>query len=243
MNRSIRTRRARRKVKKDFELPLTSMMDMLVILLVFLLKSYSTSAVAFTTSGNIDLPKSATPEAPTEGMNLIIEPAHFAAGPDGKQQLIPGAILLEGNRIVEFEPPAPGDIVTPPSGADGAAAKPLINDHYYFKPDVVGGDGRILALFDSLVKEKEKAEFIEKNLPVEARSYVRQQDGSLPKDNKGNPVLAPKPFNGILIIHADKAVEYQLLRKVMYTAAAAEFKTFKLITKKDESTDAAKKGT
>ena len=32
---SIRNRRSRRKLVRDFELPLTSMMDMLVIILVF----------------------------------------------------------------------------------------------------------------------------------------------------------------------------------------------------------------
>ena len=46
--RSIRHRRGRKAIHKDFELQLTSMMDILVIILVFLLKSYSTSTNSFT---------------------------------------------------------------------------------------------------------------------------------------------------------------------------------------------------
>ena len=53
--RSIRFRRGRKK-HREAELQLTSMMDVLVIILVFLLKSYSTSTNNFTTLPGLKLP-------------------------------------------------------------------------------------------------------------------------------------------------------------------------------------------
>ena len=49
--RSIRNRRGRHKIHKDFELQLTSMMDILVIILVFLLKSYCQHELVFFGAG------------------------------------------------------------------------------------------------------------------------------------------------------------------------------------------------
>ncbi|MBI3542846.1 MAG: biopolymer transporter ExbD [Deltaproteobacteria bacterium] len=230
MNRSILKRRSRKKVRKEFELPLTSMMDMLIILLVFLLKSYSTSAVAFSTSSNIALPTSATPEAPTEGMNLMVEPAHVTMK-NGKPELELGAIILEGQKVIEFTDQPQ---ILPPTKPDEPPTVDQAGVKYALQPQLVGDDGRrILPLFDALTKEKEKVEYIHKT-----QKFV---------DANGQPT-EPKPFNGTLFIHADKAVQYQLLRKIMYTAAAAEFRIFKLITARKEETsapppDAPKKGT
>lgn len=204
-HRSILHRRARRRITKDFELPLTSMLDMLVILLVFMLKSYSTSAVAFATSNNIQLPTSNIPDAHVEGVNLIIEPT---------------ALILDGDRVLEFaDAPKPQ---TPPNGS-----VPVKID---FKPEqaqykieaqlLADGDRRILPLYDSLIKARDKYELIRKSAPEK-------------RDEKGNLIARP-PFNGTLIVHADKTVKYDVLRKVMYTAGAAEFRVFKLVAMKKE---------
>ena len=58
--RSIRSRRSRKKIHKHFELPLTSMMDVLVIIVVFLLKTYATSTNSFSTLPGMKVPTSAS---------------------------------------------------------------------------------------------------------------------------------------------------------------------------------------
>lgn len=200
--RSILHRRARRKIKKDFELQLTSMMDMLIILVVFLLKSYSTSAVAFSTSTAIQLPNSSAAELPGEAVNVIIEPQH---------------LIVDGEKVVDFQG-VPAPVATTPD------TQPQINpaEAKYEIEDRLLGDGgrRILPLFDALMKAREKAEF-----------HANRVEW---KDKDGKKIEPPK-FSGTLIIHADKAVQYQVLRKVMYTAGAAEFKTFKLVTMKKDA--------
>ena len=55
-HRSIRSRRGRRKLTRPFELQLTSMMDVLVIIVVFLLKSYSTTINNFSTVPGLEAP-------------------------------------------------------------------------------------------------------------------------------------------------------------------------------------------
>lgn len=55
--RSIRKRKKRRKIAV-LDLDITSLLDILVILLVFLLKSYNSSGVVFNVSKNIILPHS-----------------------------------------------------------------------------------------------------------------------------------------------------------------------------------------
>lgn len=188
-------RRKRRKIKRDFELQLTSMMDMLIILVVFLLKSYSTNAVAFATSPNITPPISMADELPVDSVNLIIDPS---------------GIVLDNERIADFRLPAGVASLSDvrPSNATYEIESFLLTDH----------GRRILPLYDALVKTREKAELL--------------MSKAVWKDAKGNPTRAK--FQGILVIHADKAVRYETLRKVMYTAGAAQYKVFKLVTiKKD----------
>ena len=65
-------RRNRRKSGGIFILQLTSMVDMFTIILVFLLKSYSTSAVQVTPSDNINLPTSVSQTDPIEGLKVAV---------------------------------------------------------------------------------------------------------------------------------------------------------------------------
>ena len=58
--------------KSTFVLQLTAMVDMFTILLVFLLKSYSTSAVNLTPSKDLTLPFSTSQEAPIEALKLVV---------------------------------------------------------------------------------------------------------------------------------------------------------------------------
>lgn len=211
MNRkSILNRRGRRKIQKDFELQLTSMMDMLIILVVFLLKSYSSNSVSFATSSQIQLPGSISPELPVESISVVIEPAQ---------------LILDNQKIMDFKIP-PNLIVTAtnvPGDGGGAATPPNLltskNATYEIEsPFLADGGRKILPLFDALVKARENAELM--------------MSKAIWKDATGKEI--PPKFQGTLVIHADKAVKYELLKKIMYTAGAAQFKVFKLVTAKKE---------
>lgn len=72
-NRVIRYRSKRRHLSHStFELPLTSLMDAMVIILVFLLKSYSSSPVEFETLKGLELPISAHPSILTESKQVLV---------------------------------------------------------------------------------------------------------------------------------------------------------------------------
>jgi biopolymer transport protein ExbD len=184
--RSIRTRRMRRK-PRDIELQLTSMLDVLVIILVFLLKSYSTSTNNFTTLPGLKLPLSASQDIPPDSLHLIITPE---------------GMTFENNRIVEFEMTA-------------ASLDEAETGGYTLKRADLAEDGRqIKPLYNALMEAKDKAELLR------AKSKAR--------DAEGNPL----PFDGILAIQADKRVNYDTIRKIMYTGATAGFKTFRLLALK-----------
>jgi biopolymer transport protein ExbD len=202
MRTSILARRRRRRIKKDFELQLTSMMDMLIILVVFLLKSYSTNAITFVTSPNIKLPNSTAEELPGDAINVVIDPL---------------GIMVDNEKVLDFKnPPAPQ-----PNPVGGP---PIINSDqatYEIEPAFVGDAGRrILPLYDALMKAKDKASLL--------------MSKAVWKDAQGKTIDQPK-FQGTMIIHADRNVRYELLRKIMYTAGAAEYKVFKLVTVKKDA--------
>jgi biopolymer transport protein ExbD len=186
--RSIRNRRGRKKIHKDFELQLTSMMDILVIILVFLLKSYSTSTNSFSSVPGIKLPISKTQDLPPDSLDLIVTPE---------------AITFENVHVVEF--------VQTADTLNGGQPS------YAFKPeDLDEKNMRIARLYDALTKAREKAELLRAKSPA--------------RDAQGNPL----PFDGILAIQADKRVKYDTLRKIMYTAGAAQFRTFRLLATRQD---------
>jgi biopolymer transport protein ExbD len=186
--RSIRNRRGRKKLHKDFELQLTSMMDILVIILVFLLKSYSTSTNSFSSVPGIKLPISKTQDLPPDSLDLIVTPE---------------AITFENVHVVEF--------VQTADTLNGGQPS------YAFKPeDLDEKNMRIARLYDALTKAREKAELLRAKSPA--------------RDAQGNPL----PFDGILAIQADKRVKYDTLRKIMYTAGAAQFRTFRLLATRQD---------
>lgn len=187
-NRSIRSRRSRRRLKKAFELPLTSMMDVLVIILVFLLKSYSASTHNFTTVPGMQLPLSASPDMPPDSLYVIVTPE---------------GVTFENERVLDFPQNA--------AAAGEAEAK-----YDFRKTDLDEGGRRIVPLFDALTKAREKAELLR------AKSKARTETGE------------PLPFDGILAIQADKKVRYETLRKIMYTAASAGFRTFRFLAMRRE---------
>lgn len=62
----------RKNNKNSFTLQLTSMVDMFTILLVFMLKSQSTSAIHITPSKGLNLPYSSSEKNPVEALKLVI---------------------------------------------------------------------------------------------------------------------------------------------------------------------------
>jgi len=64
--------RARRQGLDDGGLNITSMMDMMTIILVFLLKSYSVDDVQVTPSDDLRLPTSSSQQLPEVSVNLVL---------------------------------------------------------------------------------------------------------------------------------------------------------------------------
>lgn len=196
---SILHRRKRLRIKKEFELPLTSMMDMLIIILIFLLKSYTSTSVVFSSSDKIALPQSLSTEVPEDAIHVIIEPT---------------GIIIDSKPIVEFV------------NTTGQPYKKE-NATYQLDPRIMADGGRrILPLYDELVKARENAE-----LMMSKAVWVKPADAQNP--NAAKEVVKPK-FQGVLTIQADKSVRYETIRKVMYTAGAAQYRIFKLIGVKKE---------
>jgi biopolymer transport protein ExbD len=188
MRRSIRNRRGRKRLKQVFDLPLTSMMDIFIIILVFLLKSFSASTHNFTTVPGMQLPMSGSPEMPPDSLYVIVTPE---------------GLTFENERVLDFQQSA--------SSAGSTEAT-----YEFKKVDLDEGGRRIVPLYDALTKAREKAELLR------AKSKARAETGE------------PLPFEGILAIQADKKVRYETLRKIMYTAAAAGFRTFRFLAQRRE---------
>lgn len=71
--RSIRNRGKRRK-SKVFDLDITSLLDILVILLVFLLRSYNSSGVVLNVPKGVELPRSESASLNTTGVMVQVAP-------------------------------------------------------------------------------------------------------------------------------------------------------------------------
>lgn len=187
MAQTIRNRGKRRKIIKHFELPLTAMLDILVVILVFLLKSYQTSSVNFPIIPGMEMPESRSRDIPTETPHVIVTPK---------------GIYFNENIVMEFEQSESLDDSAP---------------QYIYPKEYLDERGlRVIPLYDALMKDKERSELLR------AKSQAR--------DEQGNPL----PFDGVVSVQADKTVTYQTLQRVFYTAAAADFRQFRLIAKKIE---------
>src|SRR5688572_30733726 len=73
-------RREREAAGEIRELNITAMMDMMTIILVFLLKSYSASSVAMTNSEDIRPPISTTRQTPKDTVAVTITPKNILVG-------------------------------------------------------------------------------------------------------------------------------------------------------------------
>ena len=88
------------------ELNITAMMDMMTIILVFLLKSYSASSVAMTSSEEVRPPISSTRATPRDTVAVTITPKHLLVGDKTVLALEGGAIpasALQGRLVLPLD--------------------------------------------------------------------------------------------------------------------------------------------
>jgi biopolymer transport protein ExbD len=102
-----RKKRKEREVAGEIrELNIVAMMDMMTIILVFLLKSYSASSVSMTTSEDIRPPISTTRSTPRDTVAVTITPKSILVGDKKVVELqantIPGR-FLDGRRVVPLD--------------------------------------------------------------------------------------------------------------------------------------------
>lgn len=131
-HRSIRSRRSRKKVNAVFDLQLTSMMDVLVIILIFMLKTFQISTNTVDAVPGLELPVSKSEDIPSESLQVVITPE---------------AISVENERVVEF-------VQTAESAGAAEASYKLKSD------DLDEGGLRIARLFDALLKARQKSEVL-----------------------------------------------------------------------------------
>jgi biopolymer transport protein ExbD len=109
------TRRKKHNTFQKGELNLNSMMDMMTIILLFLLKTYSTSGVIVTPSENLELPSSIAKTPPVKDVNVSITRDFILVNEDPvmsinqipqDQMLLPGLynrLLKEAEKQKELE--------------------------------------------------------------------------------------------------------------------------------------------
>lgn len=104
-------RRARRKARERAgeikELNITAMMDMMTIILVFLIKSYTASSTNVTMTNDLTVPKSTTQQDPQDNISIVISLAEVAVN-DKK------AVPVENGIISQQFRESPGSLLVAP---------------------------------------------------------------------------------------------------------------------------------
>ncbi|HEY3450888.1 MAG TPA: biopolymer transporter ExbD [Myxococcales bacterium] len=98
-------RRKRRKEREAAgeirELNITAMMDMMTIILVFLLKSYSANSVAMASSGDVAPPISSTRLAPKDTVNVTV--TRCSPGPEKTCRPGTGALMVGDKTVLQYD--------------------------------------------------------------------------------------------------------------------------------------------
>ncbi|RZA06087.1 MAG: biopolymer transporter ExbD [Proteobacteria bacterium] len=188
--------RQRRRKKQGFGLQITSLMDVLMIIVIFLLKSYGLSSMSITNPDKMQLPISKSIEAFGEG--IVITIARDAISIDQEQALQFKVDPNEASAVANADgtyPEGQGPKFELPEGAVNAS-----------------DDRGILPIYDILHRKKEEFDTLASRQP--------------------NPEEAKKKWTGDLLVQADKNVNYDLLRQIMYTAGQAGYRQFRLTVEK-----------
>lgn len=154
-----------RRSPSAFKIQITSMVDMFVILLVFLLKSYSTSPVNISPKEGMSIPESSSNVDPIEVVNLIVSK---------------DAVFVEDEKIIDLKS---GKLDT--GDLDS-------NDNQFIRK-----------LYQALDQHAEKA----KNISKVNEEFV---------------------FDGKILLQADRDINYDVLKRVMYTSMMAGYADVKL---------------
>ena len=103
---SRKKRREREAAGEIRELNIVAMMDMMTIILVFLLKSYSASSVSVTGSEDVRPPISTTRSTPRDTVAVTITPKSILVGDKKVVELQNSAIprkVLDGRRVIPLD--------------------------------------------------------------------------------------------------------------------------------------------
>ena len=154
-----------RRSPSAFKIQITSMVDMFVILLVFLLKSYSTSPVNISPKEGLSIPESTATTDPIEVVNLIVSK---------------DAVYVGDEKVVDL-------------------------DHGRFiASDMDSSDKQFIQkIYKALDQHAEKAKAI---------SEVNEEF----------------VFDGKILLQADRDIQYDVLKRVMYTSMMAGYADVKL---------------
>jgi biopolymer transport protein ExbD len=140
--------RVRRRKQQGFSLQITSLMDVLMIIVIFLLKSYGISSMQVSPEDKLVLPVSKSTEAFGEGVVLVISQ---------------NKIIVDSEPVLDFQP----------SNVMGADGKPLptfeLPEGAIDGNETVGSRG-ILPVYDVLKRKKEEFDTLASRQadPVEA---------------------------------------------------------------------------
>lgn len=154
-----------RRSPSAFKIQITSMVDMFVILLVFLLKSYSTSPVNISPRDGLTLPESTSTTDPIDVVKLIVSK---------------DAVFVEDEKIIDLK-----------EGQFNSVDLDSNDNHFIRK------------LYEALDQHAEKAKAI---------SEVNEEF----------------VFDGKILLQADRELDYQVLKRVMYTSMMAGYADVKL---------------
>lgn len=163
LNRSIRNR-GRRNKKALIDLDITSLLDILVIMLVFLLKSYNSTGIVLNVPKDISLPLSNSQDVNTSGVVV---------------QVSPSMIWVDDQVILDKE-----------------NSKGRVYDY---------GGRRIIPLYNELMNKKNEVQRVAKSTPAAVK------------------------FSGVVNLIVDKSIKYSEVKKVLFTAAEAGYKSYKFI--------------
>jgi len=163
LNRSIRNR-GRRNKKEPIDLDITSLLDILVIMLVFLLKSYNSTGIIMNIPEGITIPTSKSEDLSTSGVVV---------------QVSKETIWVDDQVILEKDNP-----------------KGKTYDY---------GGRRIIPLFNELVSKKNTIKQVEKTTPNATK------------------------FSGIVNLIVDKEIKYSEIKKILFTAAEAGYRSYKFV--------------
>lgn len=148
--------RGRRRKKQGFGLQITSLMDVLMIIVVFLLKSYGLSSMSIAQEDKLELPVSKSVDTFGEGIVLVVTQQRVIIDNEPVMDFVPsGQVGADGKEIPTFQ--------LPDGAMDGRGG--------------VGSRG-ILPIYDVLKRKKEEFDTLASRAPdpVEA---AKQWTGDL----------------------------------------------------------------